>query len=545
MKGQLKGRSPLRLDKRFAISALAVILLVAAAFYVIAGEQRRDRETDLEEIDRLNEVLTRVLDYYVEEKDLGDVVDDAIRGILEDLDPHSVYLDKRQYENLMIDTKGAFGGLGITITVRDGFPTVISPIEDTPAYRMGIQAGDRIVEIESESTEGWSSDEAVGKLRGEPGTQVNITVGREARGDRIDSLDVTITREVITVPSITYYDIIDGVGYVRIARFAENTARDLDAILDGMEKEGIKGVMIDLRSNPGGLLTAAFHVSDLFLDKGKMIVYTESRLPDDSRKFYSNGKNVHDGYPVVVLVNGASASASEIVSGALQDWDRGLIVGQPTFGKGSVQTVFKIGDDSALKLTTQKYFTPSGRSIHKDIDREGNEIVDEEEETKEYYTAGGRVVYGGGGITPDWVMELPEWTDFQRDLEIRSIFFSFAVHYTAEHEQTGEDFTVTDNVMEEFRAFLDEKEFEHDEESWTEENTDYVKLGISREIFRKLFGTKGAYMATLPEDDEVNAVLEMFAGTSSLDEMFAYAMQKQELARAEQEQAEAAKTEVD
>ncbi len=535
----------MRLDKRFALLALAVILLVAATVYVIAGEQRRDRETSLEEIDRLIEVVTRVLDNYVEEKELGDVVDDAIRGILEELDPHSVYLDKRQYENLMIDTKGEFGGLGITITVRDGFPTVISPIENTPAYRMGIQAGDRIVAIEGESTEGWSSDEAVGQLRGAPGTQVNITLGREAAGNEIDSLAVTITREIITVPSITYYDIIDGVGYVRIARFAENTAHDLDAILDGMEKEGIKGVMIDLRSNPGGLLTAAFHVSDLFLEKGKMIVYTESRLPDDSRKFYSKGKNVHNDYPVVVLVNGASASASEIVSGALQDWDRGLIVGQTTFGKGSVQTVFKIGQGSALKLTTQKYFTPSGRSIHKDIDREGNEIVEEEEAAKEYYTAGGRIVYGGGGITPDWVMKLPEWTGFQRDLEIKSIFFSFAVHYTAEHWQAGEEFAVTDDVMKEFRDFLDAKEFEYEEDSWTEENTDYVKLGIRREVFRKLYGTKGAYRATLPEDDEVNAVLEMFAEAATLSKMFAYAAQKQELAKAEQAQDEAAKTEVD
>jgi len=535
----------LRLDKRFAISALALILLVAAAFYVLAGEQRRDRETSLEEIDRLNEVLTRVLDYYVDEKELGEVVDDAIRGILEDLDPHSVYLDKRQYENLMIDTKGKFGGLGITITVRDGFPTVISPIEDTPAFRIGIQAGDRIIAIEGEPTEGWSSDEAVGKLRGDPGTQVNITLGRENAAGNTDSLDVTITREIITVPSITYYDIIDGVGYVRIARFAENTARDLDSILDGLEKEGIKGVMIDLRSNPGGLLTAAFHVSDLFLDKGKMIVYTESRLPDHSQKFYSNGKNVHNDYPVVVLINGASASASEIVAGALQDWDRGLIIGQTSFGKGSVQTVFKIGQDSALKLTTQKYFTPSGRSIHKDMDREGNEIVDEDSLVKEYYTAGGRIVYGGGGISPDWVMELPEWTDFQRNLEIKSIFFSFAVHYTAGHSEVGEDFTVTDDVMKEFREFLVTKEFEYEEDSWTAENIDYVNLGIKREVFRKLYGTKGAYKATLPEDDEVNAILEMFTEAATLSEMFVYAARKQELAEVDQAQAEAANTEAD
>jgi carboxyl-terminal processing protease len=264
-----------------------------------------------------------------------------------------------------------------------------------------------------------------------------------------------------------------------------------------------------------------------------MIVYTESRIPDNSQKFYSNGKNVHGDYPVVVLVNGASASASEIVAGALQDWDRGIIVGQTTFGKGSVQTVFKIGEDSALKLTTQKYYTPSGRSIHKDIDRDGNPVVNEEEAAKEYFTAGGRVVHGGGGITPDWVMELPEWTDFQRDLEIKSIFFSFAVHYTAEHEGVGEDFEVTDDVLKEFKDYLDTKDFDQNEESWTEENTDYVRNGIRREIFRKLDGTRGAYMATLPEDEEVNAVLKMFYDTSNLQEMFAYAAQRTELAKAE------------
>jgi carboxyl-terminal processing protease len=541
----MKGRSQLRLDKRYAISALALMLMVLAAMYVFAGEQRREEGTSLEEVDRLSKVLNQVLKYYVEEKEIDELVDSAINGILEELDPHSVYLDKHQYQNLMIDTRGEFGGLGITITVREGFPTVISPIEDTPAYRVGIQAGDQIIEIEGESTEGWSNDEAVGKLRGAPGTQVNITLGREASGDVIDSLDVTITREIITVPSITYSDRLGDVGYVRIARFAENTARDLDAILDGMEKEGINGLILDLRSNPGGLLTAAFHVSDLFLDKGKMIVYTESRLPDHDQKFYSNRKNVHGDYPVVVLVNGASASASEIVSGALQDWDRGLIVGQQTFGKGSVQTVFKIGKDTALKLTTQKYFTPSGRSIHKDMDREGNEVVDEEDASKEYYTASGRVVRGGGGITPDWLMELPEWTDFQRNLEIRSIFFSFAVHYTAEHQNVGEQFTVDDGVMKEFRDFLDKKEFEYEDDDWTEENIDYVKLGVKREVFRKLYGTKGAYIATLPEDEEINAILEMFSEAPTLSEMFAYAARKQELAKLEQAEAEAAKTEVD
>ena len=527
----------MRLHKRYIIAFIAVAVIAAGAWVVSGQEQRgRDRDTSLEDIDRFNEVITKVLDYYVDEKDLGELIDAAIEGILSDLDPHSVYLDKRQYENLMIDTKGEIGGLGITLTVREGWPTVISPIEDTPAFRLGIQSGDRIIEIEGESTKGWDSDAAVGKLRGEPGTQVNVTIGREAPGNRVDSLDVTITREIIHVPSITYSENIDGVGYVRISRFAEDTARDLDSILDGFEREGIQGAVIDLRSNPGGLLTAAFQVSDLFLDKGKLIVYTESRIPENNTKFYSNGRNVHPDYPVVVLVNGASASASEIVAGALQDWDRGIIVGQTTFGKGSVQTVFRIGEDSALKLTTQKYFTPSGRCIHRDEPRDEEAAQAEEQsppaEREEYHTAGGRVVYGGGGITPDWELELPEFTDFQRRLELRSAFFGFAVHYTASHD-VAEDFTVDDAVMAEFKSFLDSKEIAETPEDWTGENTDYVKIGIKREVFRKMFGTRGAYIATLPEDEELQAVLKMFREAPTLPEMFSYVEDQREVARTE------------
>jgi carboxyl-terminal processing protease len=518
----------LRIDRKYTVSIIAIIVLALAAFYVFAGEQReKTREASLEEIDRFNEILTKVLDYYIDEKELGEVIDSAIKGILDDLDPHSVYLDKHQYENLMIDTKGKFGGLGITITVRDEYPTVISPIEDTPAYRLGIRAGDRIIEIEGEPTKGWSSDRAVGLLRGAPGTQINVTIGREAPGNEIDTLHVSITREIIRVPSITYWDNLDGVGYIRIARFAENTAKDLDSILDDLEEQGINGIILDLRSNPGGLLAAAFDVSDLFLEKEKLIVYTESRIHSGNQKFYSNGKNVHSDYPVVVLVNGASASASEIVAGALQDWDRGLIVGQPTFGKGSVQTVFMIGNDSGLKLTTQKYFTPSGRCIHKDTDNEGEPIKIAREDREKYHTASGRIVYGGGGITPDWEIELPEFTEFQRKLEIKSVFFSFAVSYTADND-VGDDFEVTDGVMAEFRDFLATKEIEHTPEDWTEENTDYVRLGIKREVFRGLYGTKGAYISTLSSDEEVNAVLEMFETAPSLTEMFAYAKEKQE-----------------
>lgn len=522
----------MRFNKKIAIPLFLLAVIAAVSFYVWAEDHKDEKEENvLEYLERFNEVLIKVKDYYVEEKSYEGLIDAAIKGMLKELDVHSAYLSEHQYENLTIDTKGEFGGLGIQISIRDNYPTVISPIEGTPAYRLGIQGGDKIIEIEGESTKGWVSEQAVSKLRGDPGTQVNITIGREGKAD---SIYYTITREIIRVPSITYSGTIGEIGYIRITRFAEKTAKEINEIIRGFEKGGIKGLILDFRWNPGGLLTSARDVSDLFLDKNKLIVNTESRIPQHNQRFVSNRRNFHEGYPIVVLINAASASASEIVAGALQDWDRAVIVGQTSFGKGSVQTVFRIGDSSALKLTTQRWFTPIGRSIHRDeLPGEMASIGAERDiEREEYRTASGRVVYGGGGITPDWELELPEFTDFQRKLELESVFFSFAVHFMA-YNEVGEDFEVDSDVLSEFREFLSTKEIEFGEEEWNEENTHYVEIGIKREVFRKLYGTRGAYLATLPEDEEINRVLEMFRQAPTLPEMFDYIEKQNELARTE------------
>jgi carboxyl-terminal processing protease len=525
----------LKINKRLTVTAFLLIVIAVVSFYVWAEDRReQDREALFGDLERFSEVVEKIMNYYVDEIDSEELIDAAIKGMLEKLDPHSIYLSKHQLENLMIETKGEFGGLGIQLSIRDKFPTVIAPIEETPAYRLGIQGGDRIVEIETASTKGWSSEETVSKLRGRPGTQVNITISREGLED---SLYFAITREIIKVPSITYWDTIEDVGYVRVSRFAERTADELDEIVSDMEKEGVKGLVLDLRSNPGGLLSAARDVSELFLERGELIVYTESRIPSHNVKYKSSARNIHHGYPIVVLVNGASASASEIVAGALQDWDRGLIIGSPTFGKGSVQTVFKIGGGaSALKLTTQKYFTPSGRSIHKDEIEEGEEARIETEEAgiEEYRTSGGRIVYGGGGITPDWIIEPSRFTELQQQLEVKGVFFSFAVHFTAYHD-VDESFEVDQAVLDDFREYLGTKKIEVAEDEWTDENIDYVKIGIKREVFRKLFGTRGAYIATLPVDETLNKVLDMFHKNLSLPEMFSYVKEQEELAKKEKE----------
>jgi len=531
-----------RLNGKAIVGISVLCLLAVASIFVMAGDrEERQRETVYKNIERFGAVLDKVLNYYADEIDSDKLIKAAIDGMLNTLDEHSVYMDSYDYENLMIDTRGEFGGLGFTVGTADGFPTVVSILDDTPAYRHGIQGGDKIVEIEGVSTKGYKTEDAVSKLRGREGTQVSITIAREGLPD---SLRFSITREIIRVPSISYSTKLGDVGYIRVARFGERTARELDDAMRALEREKIKGLIIDLRSNPGGLLESAREVSEIFLEKDRLIVYTESRIPSHNAKYYSRSTKVHDGYPVVILVNGFSASASEIVAGALQDWDRALIVGQTSYGKGSVQTVFMVGRD-ALKLTTAKYFTPSGRCIHSNRsseDDEGTIALDgetpapaaerpaeetdaETEDRREYKTAAGRVVYGGGGITPDWEIEPQRFTPFQRDLELRNLFFNFAINYASSHE-TNDRFEATDEILGAFKSYIAEHKFAAPDSLWTPENTEYAKLAIRREVFRRRMGTKGAYLATLPHDEEVQKILEMFRAAPTLDRMFAYVQER-------------------
>jgi carboxyl-terminal processing protease len=313
-------------------------------------------------IEAFANVLTMVQKNYVDEVGTDKLIDGAINGMLSSLDPHSAYLTPDLYKELQVDTRGSFGGLGIEITQRNGVLTVVSPIEDTPAFRAGIKSGDQIIKIDNEFTKDMTLLQAVKLMRGPEGTKITLTIRRENAPDWID---LTLKREVIQIKSVKYRVLDPHYGYLRITQFQERTEHDAKNALVALEKEtgGLHGLVLDLRNNPGGLLSQAVKVADLFLDAG-MVVYTEGRLDNQEQKFYAHKGPGAAEFPMVVLVNGGSASASEIVAGALQDHKRALVLGMQTFGKGSVQTILPLADgDAAIRLTTARYFTPNGRSI--------------------------------------------------------------------------------------------------------------------------------------------------------------------------------------
>jgi len=343
--------------KRIIFSLLIIGGLLTFSYQAVSIE----REEVYKELDLFAEGLAIVEDKFVEKKSFRDLIYGAMDGLLSSLDTYSEFLTPDEYKELIVETKGKFGGLGIEITIKDGLLTVVSPIEDTPAWKTGLKAGDIIVKIDGELTKGITLNQAVKKLRGKPGTKVTLTVLRD-KDKRIE--DITITRGIIRIKDIKRSLILeDGIGYVRIAEFRENTAQDLKKTLKNLEKKGLKGLIFDVRNNPGGLLSSAIKVANLFLENGKVIVSTKSRTEEEKiyKSFPALGKYLD--IPLVVLINKGSASGSEILASSLRENNRAILLGEPTFGKASVQTIVPLSDGSALRITTARYYTPLERSI--------------------------------------------------------------------------------------------------------------------------------------------------------------------------------------
>ena len=342
----------------------------------------------LNELRNFSDIFARIKSDYVEDVDDKTLLENAIRGMLTGLDPHSTYLNTDEYKELKIGTTGKFGGLGIQVGMEDGFVKVISPIDDTPAYRAGLESGDLIIRLDDKSVKGMTLNDAVKIMRGEPGTDIKLVVIREG-ADK--PLPFTVTRDIISVKSVKSRILEPDYGYVRISNFQSKTARDLVTEISKLKKDNkneLKGLVLDLRNNPGGVLSAAADVSDAFINDGKL-VFTKGRIENSEFEFNAKPGDIMNGLPVVVLINGGSASASEIVAGALQDHKRAVIMGSKSFGKGSVQTIQELRSGGAVKITTARYFTPSGRSIQ------------------------------GEGITPDIILERYEIKDSKDDPSLR------------------------------------------------------------------------------------------------------------------------------
>jgi carboxyl-terminal processing protease len=337
------------------------MLVVALVVGVLLGKglEKTGHATETyEELKTFSEVLTQVQKSYVDETKVKDLVQGAIRGMLSTLDPHSAYMTADMYKEMQVETKGEFGGVGIQIGVKENRLAVIAPIEGTPAHRAGVKAGDFITKVNDETTKDLTLMDAVQKMRGPKGSKVNLTIQREGVPE---ALQFTLVRDTIKIESVKS-KVLDNIGYVRLTQFQESTGRDLSKVLKQFKEQKLQSTILDLRNNPGGLLTSAVEVSEQFLPSGKLVVYTKGR---ESKKdeWVSKGKDQMDDSPMIILVNEGSASASEIVAGALQDYGRAVIVGTTSFGKGSVQTILPLGDGSGLRLTTAKYYTPKGRSI--------------------------------------------------------------------------------------------------------------------------------------------------------------------------------------
>ena len=348
--------------KRITLNIVLITLFVGGALFLSGsdGEVGADTKDVYKNIEIFTEVLRQIEKSYVEPQEPQELIYGAIKGMVHNLDPHSSFMTKEEYRELMLETKGSFTGIGVEITVKDNFLTVVSPIEGTPADKVGMKAGDKIIKIENTRTKDMSLMEAVKKIRGPKGTKVNLTIMREGEAK---PLEFSITRGVIPLISVRQYFLTPEIGYVRISNFQSKTVKDLSAALEEMEKgREIKGLVLDLRNNPGGLLSQAIEVSDLFLNSG-LIVSTKGRISSQNITATAHTDKKPRTYPIIVLINSGSASAAEIVAGALQDNKRALVLGTRSFGKGSVQTILPLSDGSGLRLTTARYYTPSGKSI--------------------------------------------------------------------------------------------------------------------------------------------------------------------------------------
>ncbi len=533
--------------------ALLVFIGLLGAVWVIRHDRAQaigDQQYDLK---LLQQVVDRIRAKYVDDLNEGEAIDAAIRGMLGTLDPYTEFLAKKQSDEMkMMQIQGKYGGLGIRIQKQENALVVVALFDDTPAFDVGLQTGDRIVRIEESSTADIDVSQAADLLRGSPGTSVKISVSREGEDAFID---FTVTRAIITIPVVPFVGMLEGdTGYIKLNQFTEDASMQVEQALKQLQAQGAGGYLLDLRGNPGGLLEQAVDVAGKFLPEDRLIVYTMGRPGSDQRSYHAPESYTLEDAPLVVLVDRFSASASEIVAGAIQDWDRGVVAGQPTFGKASVQQIFPMNQGTALKITTARYYTPSGRLIQKTGERADESVASDSaagetdgSDSTSYETRIGRTVYGGGGIAPDVEIEVPAYPNLIRALNNQSMFIKFAIHYVSNNPEADQAaFDVTDEMIEAFRRFVETRSFTYTsvaEQSLDEleeivrdrapaddvmasladlrgklnrqreleyaRHRDLLVARIGTEISAKLWGTAGRYAFAARHDPQIRASLEI------------------------------------
>ena len=531
----------LRYMRRYrSLSAAVFIVLVCA---LVGGFSARGALAQ-DQLDQQYRVLADALQAiesnYVGEAESDRLVYSAISGMLQTLDPHSNFMDPNSYKQMRERQEGRYYGLGISIGAIDGDLTISQVFEGSPAYEKGIRRGDIIARIENQDTKGWTTEQAVAKLRGPKGTTVNIAIKRPAY-DKL--IDLPVQRDEVRMPTVPAAVMLDATtGYIRVSDFGENTDAELGRALRDLTQKGMKRLVFDLRENPGGALDQAIKVANRFIQKGKLIVYTRGRVPNSDQDYHATESTEYTNIPMVTLVNRNSASASEIVSGALQDHDRSLIVGETTFGKALVQSVYKVSQQAGAAITTARYYTPSGRLIQRPWDGTFDDYLTyryrEQDPNKAHrsedlkYTAAGRKVYSGGGVEPDERFDGPvegfNPSRFARAIYARNLFDTYAQRFarrgdtriapSATTRVLGPDYEVTDAMVAEFKEFAMKSPVKWDEAAW-QKDQDFIKAMIRREIDVDLFGVATAYLNLAKRDPQLQFALAQFGEAQQLLEM--------------------------
>ncbi len=528
--------------KRFGTLFILLFFLAVLTGGVIYDDlSASDGDDPYQAIKLLNEAIHQVSDKYVDPISSDSLYMRALEGMLMSLDPYSQLLSPSEYNDLRIHTQGNYEGLGIRIDIVDNILTVISPIEGTPAYQAGLRAGDRIVAVDGGTTEGWSEEKAVQELRGPEGSTVSLTIDREGLDE---PFRVDITRQAIKLSAVPYaFMLEEGIGYARFTQFSEHGRDELrDAIRD-LEREGMRALVLDVRQNPGGLLDQAIEVSDLFLPRGVEIVATKGRVADSDRTYSARDNDDFSVHPMVLLIDNGSASATEILAGALQDHDRALIVGETSWGKGLVQSLFSLDDGYFLKLTTARYYTPSGRSIQREngieerLDGLGemhaapSEAGVLEADAREsipdslvFNTDMGRTVYGGGGVMPDVLVKAEKLSELSTQLLQQAFrknaFFSFAVHYHGRNPSLSRTFAPDPALLEEFRTYLRRnKEIDFSDEAFDAE-AEYIRDFLRYTLISQYHGEGVARQAVMEADLPLAKAVDLLTEADTLADLF-------------------------